>query len=319
MLDDVKADSTRTLSGISSLEALYPVLKREGMGPGWNKPEPSLWPSPRKTLVPAHWSYRTAKAALDVAGRLIGTDLAERRNLILTNPAEGNAYGTSRALVAAYQMVKAHETARSHRHSPNALRLIVDAGPDTFTIVQGEKIRMLPGDVVLTPNWCWHGHANEGDVSAYWIDVLDAPLVQLLEPMFLEYPKDGVENPRGDAHRSPVVFPLAETMARLDAADGPEVELGAPALDTIALHVRRLEPGEATPALRTTASNIYAVIDGEGQSIIDGQVFAWTRGDVFVAPSWREHSHRAQGGRAHLLRVTDEPVMHKLGWLRTPG
>ena len=82
------------LAQSGSLEELYGKLDRVGMGPGWNKPTPSLWASPRKTFRPTHWSYERARGALDAAGRLINTELAERRNLILFNPAEGNTYGT---------------------------------------------------------------------------------------------------------------------------------------------------------------------------------------------------------------------------------
>lgn len=38
---------------------------------------------------------------------------------------------------------------------------------------------MAAGDVVLTPNWCWHGHGNDGNVRGYWLDFLDVPLMQL--------------------------------------------------------------------------------------------------------------------------------------------
>ena len=169
-----------------NMEQLYALLEAVGIGPGWNKPEPSLWPQPKKNFRPAHWSYSIGHAALDAAGKFVSTELAERRNLILSNPVPGNTYGTARTIVAAYQMVMPHETARSHRHTPNALRLVVDAAPKTYTVVDGKKVPMLPGDVLLTPNWSWHGHSNESDECAYWIDFLDAPLVQLLEPMFLE-------------------------------------------------------------------------------------------------------------------------------------
>ena len=307
------------LKGAKALPDLYDVLAELGMGPGWNKPEPSLWPHPRKTFAPAHWSYEIARAALDAAGPLISTEQAERRNLILNNPVPGNTYATARTIVAAYQMVLAHETARNHRHTPNALRLVIEAAPNNFTIVDGAKIPMLPGDVLLTPNWQWHAHANESDESAYWIDFLDAPLVQLLEPMFLEH--SGVtDTSLGEQPQSPMRFAFADTMARLDQAeanpDGSrEITLGDPALDSIALRVTRLEAGAATARLRTTANNIYAVIDGEGHTTIDGQPFAWRRGDVIVAPAWREHHHTAQA-QAHLLCVTDEPVLKALRWLR---
>ena len=90
-------------------------------GRGLGQAAPSLWAEPKKSFQPFVWSYAQAKGALDAAGRLINTELAERRNLILQNPAEG--YATSRTIVAAYQMIMPGEKARSHRHTPNALRL----------------------------------------------------------------------------------------------------------------------------------------------------------------------------------------------------
>ena len=47
-----------------------------------------------------------AQAALQEASRFVGTDIAERRNLIMVNPAPGNTYATTRNLVAAYQMIQ---------------------------------------------------------------------------------------------------------------------------------------------------------------------------------------------------------------------
>src|SRR5689334_10400983 len=185
------------------------------MSPGWAKPKPALWPAPNKTFPAAHWSYAEAKAALDAAGRLIDTNLAERRNLILTSPRDGEGYSTSATLVAAYQMILPGEKARSHRHTPNALRLVVDAQPGAYTVVNGARLPMLPGDVVLTPGWSWHGHGNDGDARAYWIDLLDVPLVQLLEPMFFEaHPREFEE---GHAAQTPsrLIFAWKETQQRL--------------------------------------------------------------------------------------------------------
>ena len=172
------------LAQSGSLEELYGKLGPIMMVPGWAKTAPSLWPEPKKSFQAHRWSYDQAKGALDAAGRLINTELAERRNLILQNPATG--YATSRTIVAAYQMIMPGEKARSHRHTPNALRLVIDAEPGAYTIVNGERLAMMPGDVVLTPNWCWHGHGNDSRACAYWLDVLDVPLVQLLDPMFFE-------------------------------------------------------------------------------------------------------------------------------------
>jgi gentisate 1,2-dioxygenase len=303
---------------VSTLEQLYELLGQFGLGPGWNKPEPSLWAAPKKTFVPAHWPYSTAHAALAVAGDLVNTELAERRNLILGNPIPGNTYATARTLVAAYQMVKSKERARSHRHTPNALRMVVDAGPETYTVVQGKKVPMKPGDVLLTPNWLWHGHSNESETDAYWIDFLDAPLVQLLEPMFFEHFPERMENPEGVDENSPMRFPWSETKPQVDATspvDGVrEIELGSPALDTISLHIRRVDGGGSQPVVQTTANNIYAVVEGSGETEIDGTTFSWKRGDVFVAPCWRPHRHSSRAG-GYLLRVSDEPVLSKLNWL----
>src|ERR1700722_1549707 len=252
--------SPSDLARSGTLEELYGGLDKVGMGAGWNKPTPSLWPAPRKTLVPAHWKYELARGALDAAGRLINTALAERRNLILFNPAEGNTYGTVRTLVAAYQMIMPGEWARVHRHTPNALRLILDAAPGTYTEVDGVNIAMEPGDVLLTPNWSTHGHGNHSKACAYWLDFLDAPLVQLLEPMFFEHTEaeeqheafeTAATQPTTD---SPFVFTRKDTIERLDAtpADptgpfGTQVELGAPALETTALYMMRLPPPAPPP------------------------------------------------------------------------
>jgi gentisate 1,2-dioxygenase len=326
----MSSPSQSDLARCGTLEELYGKLDRVGMGPGWNKPTPSLWPAPRKTLVPAHWSYELARGALDAAGRLINTALAERRNLILFNPAAGNTYGTVRTLVAAYQMIMPGEWARVHRHAPNALRLILDAQPGTYTKVDGVDIAMQPGDVLLTPNWSTHGHGNRSTACAYWLDFLDAPLVQLLEPMFFEAVEDeghadapaATSVPAAAATGGPFVFTLEETLRRLgDASPQPcgpfatQIELGHPALATTALYMMQLAPGVRTAPYRTTANNIYAVVRGEGVSDIDGERFEWRRGDVIAAPAWRPHWHEAAGA-AILFRVTDEPVMQRFGWWR---
>ena len=319
--------SREDLADSGTLEELYGKLEQVRMGPGWAKPTPSLWPAPRKTLVPAHWRYAQARGALDAAGRLINTALAERRNLILVNPAEGNTYGTTRTLVAAYQMIMPGEWARAHRHTPNALRLILDAEPGTYTEVDGVNIAMEPGDVLLTPNWSTHGHGNHSKASAYWLDFLDAPLVQLLEPMFFEHTEEEEHEafeaaPPPPTTSSPFVFTLKDTLARLDAAPpdpsgpfGTQIELGAPALDTVALYMMRLSAGNRTATHRTTANNIFAVVRGSGMTTIDGERFEWSRGDVMAAPAWRPHFHEASDD-AILLRVTDGPVMQRLGFHR---
>jgi gentisate 1,2-dioxygenase len=133
---------------------------------GWARREQHIGP---KSEMHVHvWRAAEARIALQEASRFVGTDVAERRNLIMVNPAPGNTYATTRNIVAAYQMIQPGETARSHRHTPAALRLVLDAADDVYTVVDGKRVDMAPGDVVLTPSWCWHGHANDGSETAFW-------------------------------------------------------------------------------------------------------------------------------------------------------
>jgi gentisate 1,2-dioxygenase len=94
------------------------------------------------------------------------------------------------------------------------------------------------------------------------------------------------------------------------------VELGPPHMETIGLHMHRLEAEARLAVARTTANSIVAVVEGCGASDVDGTRFEWSRGDVFAVPAWRPAQHTATE-RSFLLRVTDEPLLKKLNWLRT--
>ena len=84
------------------------------------------------------------------------------------------------------------------------------------------------------------------------------------------------------------------------------------------LFMMRLEPRVQTAPYKTTANNVYAVVKGTGATIVDGERFEWSRGDVIAAPAWLPHFHEAAED-ALLLRVTDEPVMQRLGFYRIDG
>jgi len=306
---------------MDSLDALYQAFTDLNMEGGWHRRFPALWREQKRNFLPHVWHYADVKPILDRAGELVDTEFAERRNLTMFNPVEGNIYPTVRTLVAAYQMVRPGEVARAHRHTPNALRLILE-GRGTSTIVNGKQVEMRPGDVLLTPNWAWHSHANEGDEDCYWMDFLDVPLVHLLEPMFYEPHPQGLEPEVERLEQAPIAFRWEDTLAALDAAQARagagqvvSVELGPEKLDTIGLHMLRIPAGGATAPLRTTANNIYAVVKGSGVTEIDGETLDWAFGDTIAVPAWRPFRHRA-AEEAVLLRVTDEPVFAKLGWLR---
>jgi len=313
--------TTAELAATDNLETLYGRLGERSINAGWAKPTPSLYPEPYKTFLPYQWRWEEGRAALDAAGRLINTELAERRNLILFNPVEGNTYATVRTLITAYQMILPGEKARSHRHTPNALRFILE-GEGSYTIVDGQRLDMRPNDVLLTPNWCWHGHASEADGPCYWMDCLDVPLVQFLEPMFYEQHPETYEPIRTTPDKSPFIFTWESVQVSLDAAEtdpdgryGRRVELESPALTSTTLRMHRMETGARTRQIRTTANQIFCVAEGEGTTIIDGESFDWQRGDMVAIPCWRPFEHRIAHD-ATLFEMSDEKLMRALGWLR---
>jgi gentisate 1,2-dioxygenase len=143
--------------------------------------------------------------------------------------------------------------------------------------------------------------------------------------MFFEPHPDDFEKESIVPNDSPMHFPWGETQRRLREAEAGangaasvEVALGEPALDTMALSMIRLRPGRGTPARQVMANSVFGVVEGEGTTEVEGEHFEWRRGDVIVVPAWRAHSHRSDGGGV-LFRVTDEPVMQKLGFLREAG
>jgi gentisate 1,2-dioxygenase len=315
------AGSRDEFSEVESLEALHAELRRRGITPGWAKLEPSLYPEPKRSFQPVHWSWQECRAAIDAAGRLIDTSLAERRNLVLFNPADPKQYATTRTLVAAYQMVLPGEHARTHRHSPHALRLVLE-GQGAYTVVDGARIEMSPGDVVLTPGGCWHGHGNDGTGPCYWLDCLDVPLAHLLEPVFFEPHPAGFAPVESRPAVSPFRFAWSESRRRLSAAApdasgvyGARIELGSPALPTCAVHLQRLPAGFATRTLQTTANQLFCAVEGEGESRVGERELRWRRGDVFAAPCWLPLRHRARS-EATLFSISDEPLQRACGYLR---
>ncbi|HEY2228863.1 MAG TPA: cupin domain-containing protein [Xanthobacteraceae bacterium] len=297
------------------LAPYYSELGRLRFSPGWARPEPSMWPAPKPKFKPAVWRYAAARAALDQAGEFVPVEQAERRNLIMVNPIEGNLYATTRNLVAAYQCVKGGETARTHRHSPAALRLVLEAKPGTFTVVNGARVDMLPGDVVLTPSWSWHGHVNETDQTSFWIDFLDIPFVQLTEAMFFEpYPGGGLEAIKVSGP-TPFRIPCAQALGA--GRDAKLVEIAKDIMPTIALHLLRQPAGGHVDAPKSTTNNIYAVVSGRVRFTAEGGLDeTLAPGDVIAMPCWHAHTIDAPED-AVVLRVSDEPLLAKLGLAKT--
>ena len=106
-----------------------------------------------------------------------------------TSPCYGTGYITS-SLYCGLQVIAPGEIAPAHRHSPNALRFIIE-GQGAYSTVEGERVPMRPGDFVLTPGWTWHDHGHLGSEPVIWLDALDNPFGQFFGAIFREeYPHD---------------------------------------------------------------------------------------------------------------------------------
>jgi gentisate 1,2-dioxygenase len=303
------------LRSLPDLDALVGAIGARNMTPGWiRRPKPILWPEMKSEFVPAQWRYAEAKAAMQAAGRLIGTDLAERRNFVMRNPIAGNEIATLRTLVCAYQSILPGEKARSHRHAPHALRVILESR-GSYSTVQGEKTPMETGDIVLTPGWHWHGHGHDGSEQAFWFDGLDVPLTHLLEPMFFEEHPEGWEKVETVTETSPMRFAWADTLAALDKAPadttghfGTTITLPAPTMPTITIKVHKWPAGVLMKPYRHAANTVYVVMQGGGTSTIDTSRFDWSFGDTIAAPAWNRIEHHAAADTI-MFSMSDENLM----------
>ena len=110
---------------------------------------------------------------------------ALRRAVQLVHPSLTRQGSTSPTLQMSFQLVKPGEVPECHRHTIAALRFVVE-GHGAYTTVEGEQMLMEPGDLILTPNWTWHDHANFTGEPVIWVDGLDSPLVSHMRVAFSE-------------------------------------------------------------------------------------------------------------------------------------
>jgi gentisate 1,2-dioxygenase len=290
---------------------------------------------PKPQAVPHVWHWKELRPQALRAAELIGTQQAERRVLQLKNPAVTERSATTNTLFAGIQIVMPGEVARAHRHTMAALRFIIESDGG-YTNVNGDAIPMRPGDLVLTPNWAWHDHANDTTNPMIWLDGLDAPLVRMLEAVFQEEFPDGERQPLSATASAitPMHYGWSETKQKLEQLanngsadanphDGVIMEYtnpidGSSVMPTIACFVQRLQPGERTQAHRHTSSAIYHVVEGRGYSIIGQRNLEWEPKDTFCVPSWTSHQHvnPSSSEPAYLFSFTDIPVMRSLNLLR---
>jgi len=283
------------------------------------------------------------------AGQLISAREAERRVLVLENPGLPGASSITHSLYAGLQLILPGEIAPSHRHSQSALRFVLE-GEGAYTAVDGERISMRPGDLVITPSWTFHDHGNPGDQPVVWLDGLDIPIVAFFDTGFAEpHPEASqpVTRASGDsmARYGANLLPLEhtpssrttpllaypyhqtrETLDRLrrtgpvDVCHGIKMQYVNPAsggypMPTIAAFMQLLPAGFLGRKYRSTDGTVHSVVEGHGRSRVGDRVFEWGPRDVFVVPSWCPVSHEAEDD-AILFSFSDRPAQKALGLWR---
>jgi gentisate 1,2-dioxygenase len=326
-------------------QEFYKKLAKKAAAPLWEVLADIVTVKPKPVGVPALWRYDELRPLLMEAGDVITAQEAERRVLILENPALAGQSQITGTLYAGLQLVLPGEVAPSHRHTPSALRFVLES-EGGYTAVDGERIVMRPGDFIVTPSWTYHDHGNDSKSPIIWMDVLDLPMINHMGVGFAEHhPQETqpVTRPTGDslARFGAGLFPLdyapsggdspvhcypydRSRKALLDAARSTEphrchgvkmryvnpVNGGSP-MTTIGTSLQMLPAKFAGAPYRSTDATIYCAMEGRGQSKIGDQVFSWGPRDIFVVPSWTPVAHYASE-QAILFSASDRPVQQAL-------
>ncbi len=311
-----------------------------------------LWPNLRAVLPPGkprpntratHWPYAAIRPLLLKAGELAPIEKAERRVLVLANPGHGlDKMQASAAMYLGMQLLLPGEWAPAHRHTPNAVRMVVE-GEGAWSTVDGEKCPMLRGDLILTPTGLWHEHGHDGVEPVVWLDVLDLPLVYYMEASYHvdggrqtlmqghgehAYARAGVV-PTPVFERSRKAYPmlrypwvdaraalvsLAADQAGLAAVQVTYVnpETGADTQNILGFYALMLRPGQTLELPVRSPAMVFHVIEGSAEVQIEDQRFVLAEADTCCAPGYTPISLTNRSGTAPaFLFIADETPLHK--------
>jgi gentisate 1,2-dioxygenase len=340
-----------TVSDTQSQRAeFYARLDRQDLAPLWEVLRGLLPNEPRSKAAPHKWDYASLRPLLLESGRLLTAQEAERRVLVMENPALRGASRATATIYAGIQLILPGETAPAHRHTPSALRFMME-GEGAITAVGGERTTMRKGDFIITPSWAWHDHGNEGQGPCAWLDVLDLPLVQFLEAGFNEHYNDNqqsITRPEGDSNArygegllplnaqsrygltTPVFnYPYAKTRPALvasakgDAPDAHEaVSLryanpldGGWAMPTISSWMMHIPAGFETKPIRSTDAQVMCLAEGQLEARFADTELSLVENDTAVCPGWTWRQYRAVKD-SFLFCASDRVVHEKLGLFR---
>jgi len=278
------------------------------------------------------WPYSVMRPLLEESTHLIEKKEADRRVLMMENPSLRGSSFISNSLFAGLQIIMPGEIAPSHRHSPNALRFVMD-GEGAYTSVNGEKVSIYPGDFIVTPAWSWHDHGNLGKDAVVWMDGLDTPFSALFGAHFREnYPEDifpiskqngnsfaqygsnlaplnfinsSEQNPCSLLHysfdktRDALLTLSKDKGVKIDPAHGFKLRYsnpldGAYPFKTMAAFMQMLPKGFNGLKYRTTENTVFNVAYGNCQVRLKDRTLDVRTHDVFVIPSWESFSFLAE-------------------------
>jgi len=156
--------------------------------------------------VPHHWRWQQIAPYLDRIAEIARNaqvspiEFAERQQFLLTNPGLGGRLQVTSTMRCAVSIYNPGDVAPVHIHTPNASRTILSENGG-YTTIEGERCEAARGDLILTPNGTWHDHGNDGTDPVIWIDVLDFPLMEFLDCVWLdeEFPGETVGNARAQS------------------------------------------------------------------------------------------------------------------------
>ena len=328
------------------VDQLCADLERDAMKGLWTVQGRPEKPS---DLVPYLWSGEKIDAYIKRAGEVMSlADSPVRRALLLWNPGARDHWDATNTLTAAVQMMLPGETVITHRHIHSALRFIT-RGSGATTTVNGGKVTLGAGDLVLTPSWAWHDHANESSEPVVWMDGVDRPLVKLLDAVYFEVYRNAGYQPVTKSDReatfqldmdglsparySPqLAYRWDDTWRMLQGlSNAGEISSyddvlytyrnpvsGGHITPTMGADIQMLRPGIATKAHRHTSSAVYHVFRGHGVTVMGGVRYEWEKGDYFVLPPrlWHEHANLSADSPAILFSINDRPAYESLGLYR---
>lgn len=285
------------------------------------------------------WPWKTVRPLLQAAMDMASPAAVERRVLSLVNPECPGTDITIGNIAIALQSLLPGESARAHRHSMNALRLVLE-GRGAETIVDGKRCPMEYGDLILTPAWCWHEHHHRGDAPAIWLDALDVPLhMHLRTDAFQAGPANDVpvttpdtafatanmvpEHVAAKAGHSPVFrYGYADALRAVRAAPaGPDgirrVRYGNPltggsAMTILDCGLMELEREKATSPSKVNYNLVCCVLGGCGKTTVGAEVISWEDRDVFSIPPNNLVRHQSSSERSQIFYVSDRDLFRRL-------